>query len=61
MKYTLVVNFKTGISQPFTVDTYAHANGVLELFNCNGNITTITVFPLGELSSIIITQTQIGA
>lgn len=62
MKYQLVVNFKDGTSKTFTVDTYSHANGILELVNCVDLTTTvITCYPFWELTSFVITQTQPGA
>jgi hypothetical protein len=61
MKYTVVVHFKdtTKPDQTFNVDYYTHANGILELFNYNGNETLIKIFSLLDLSSADITQ--IGA
>lgn len=56
MTYTVVVNFKDGTSQTFNADSYSHANGVLEIFNFNGAITNITLFPLEDLSNVKITQ-----
>lgn len=56
MTFSLVVNFNNSTSKTFNVDTYSHANGALELFNCNGNVTTITLFPFEVIASVIITQ-----
>lgn len=62
MKYQLVVDFKDGTSKTFTVDTYSHANGILELVNCIDLTTTvITIYPFTDLSKVVITQIQVGA
>lgn len=59
MKYHVVVNFKDTTSQSFDVDYYSHTSPVLELFNYNGNVTLIKLFPLADLVSINITQTGV--
>jgi hypothetical protein len=59
MSFAIVVNFKDGTSQSFTVDTYSHANGALELFNYDGSATHIKLFPFEVLASVDIVQSGV--